>query len=152
MRALRPRAIRRTVARPAAQVSRRGALALVIVALVVFSPTVAWATFTGSGSGSLSVGTTTLAAPGSLTIVTAPCPNKNKAGNVQVTFPNVALADSYTVVLQPATGASTTRTVLSGTLGTVFVIAKGETGTYDVSVTSVRGNWTSVALVRSFTC
>ena len=146
-----PRAIRRTLARPAG-VSGRVAQVLVVAALVVFSPTIAWATFTGTGSGEVSIGTTTLAAPSSLSIVTAPCPNKNKAGSIQVTFPNVALADSYTVVLQPATGASTTRTVLSGTVGTIFTIATGETGTYDVSVTSVRGNWSSVALTRSFTC
>ena len=146
-----PRAIRRTLAHSAGA-SRRVARVLVVAALIALSPTIAWATFTGAGSGAVSVGTTTLAAPGSLSIVTAPCPNKNKAGTIQVTFPNVALADSYTVVLQPAIGASTTRTVLSGTLGTVFTIAKGETGTYDVSVTSVRSNWTSVPLTRTFTC
>ncbi len=146
-----PAAMRRTAARPG-DAPRRGALVLVVAALLAFSPTVAWATFTGTGSGAVSLGTTTLAAPASLTIVTAPCPNKNKAGSIQVTFTNVALADSYTVVLQPAGGASTTRTVLSGTVGTIFTIAKGETGTYDVSVTSVRANWTSLAIVGSFTC
>ena len=150
--AVRPRASRRTPAASVADAARRGALLVVIAALVVLSPTVAWATFNGTGHGAVSIGTTTLAAPSTMSIVTAPCPNKNKAGNIQVTFPNAALADSYTVVLQPGTGASTTRTVLSGTLGTIFVIAKGESGTYGVTVTSVRGNWTSQPLTQSFTC
>jgi hypothetical protein len=122
------------------------------VALVVLSPTMAWATFTGKGTGAVSVGTTTLAAPASLSVVTAPCPNKKKAGNVQVTFPNVALAASYTVVLDQPTSPTVSRSITSGTSGTTFALAKGETGTYGVTVTSVRGNWTSVAIVRSFTC
>ena len=95
-------------------------------------------------------GTATLSAPSPISL-SLPCPFTVFTGNLKVTFPDVAPASSYRVVLVPPSGQTQTKTVTSGSTGASFTLNR--TGAYTVTVVSLVASWTSPGSTRNFsTC
>ena len=124
-------------------------LATLLAVLVALVPGAAFAKFSRSSSAPVTVGTATLGTPSTATL-TKSCPFIIFAGSLKVTFPDVPLADSYVVTLDPPSGANTTKTVTSGSAGATFSLSR--TGSYGVTVVAQLSNWTGPALSRSLTC
>lgn len=129
--------------------TRRLAMAAVLAVLVALVPGAAFAKFSRTSGSTVSVGTATLGTPSTATLSKS-CPFLIFAGSLKVTFPEVPLADSYLVTVDPPTGATTSKTVTSGSTGATFSLSR--TGTYGVTVVAQVSNWTGPALSRSFTC
>lgn len=129
--------------------TRRLALAAVLAVLVALVPGAAFAKFSRTAGASVSVGTATLGTPSTATLSKS-CPFIIFAGSLKVTFPEVPLAESYVVTVDPPSGATTSKTVTSGSAGATFSLSRG--GTYLVTVVAQVSSWTGPALSRSFTC
>ncbi len=131
------------------ELRRRLALAALLAVLVALVPGAAIAKFSRTSGASVTVGTASLGAPSTATL-TKSCPFIIFAGSLKVTFPDVPLAESYTVTLDPPNGANTSKTVTSGSAGASFSLSR--TGTYGVTVVAQLSSWTGPALSRSFSC
>ncbi|SDP56358.1 hypothetical protein SAMN04489867_2937 [Pedococcus dokdonensis] len=129
--------------------TRRLAMAAVLAVLVALVPGAAFAKFSRTAGSTMSVGTATLGMPSTATLSKS-CPFLIFAGSLKVTFPDVPLAESYLVTLDPPSGTVTSKTVTSGGAGATFSLSRS--GTYDVTVVARVSSWTGPALSRSFTC
>jgi hypothetical protein len=129
--------------------TRRLAMAAVLAVLVALVPGAAFAKFGRSAGSTVTVGTATLGTPSSATLSKS-CPFLIFAGSLKVTFPEVPLADTYLVTVEPPSGSATSKTATSGSTGATFSLNR--TGTYTVTVVAQVSNWTGPALSRSFSC
>jgi hypothetical protein len=141
--------IRRPRQRPQRPLRRRLALAALLAVLVALVPGAAFAKFSRTSGATVSVGTASLGTPATATL-TKSCPFIIFAGSLKVTFPDVPLAESYVVTLDPPSGSTTSKTVTSGSAGASFSLSRS--GTYGVTVVAMVSSWTGPALSRSFTC
>ena len=140
---------RRPRQRPQRPLRRRLALAALLAVLVALVPGAAFAKFSRTSGATVSVGTASLGTPATATL-TKSCPFIIFAGSLKVTFPDVPLAESYVVTLDPPSGATTARPSPRAVPGRRSRSAAPAPMASPWS--PMVSNWTGPALSRSFSC
>lgn len=134
--------------------SRKTVVVAAIAAAVVALPSAAWAAFTGVTRTATTVSSARLAAPTSVT-TTKSCTffglGSGDSLTVSWTATATSAATGYTLVLDPDSGTTITKSIAGRTTTSATIPVKAGS-TYSITVSSVLQNWTATSTAVSAGC